>query len=554
MTKRIFRAIFYVTLVILIAAMVIILAFIRDFNKNNYREQMKNEAEYIADGLSYGGISYLEGLPKDSNRITWIDQDGVVLYDSQADASTMENHKEREEVQEALATGKGESSRYSTTLAEKTENYALRLDDGTVLRISATTLTTLSIFLSMTQPMAVALVLALVLALFLASKTSKHITKPLEEVDLEHPEQALVYDELSPFLRRISAQNRQIQRQMREMQRRQREFRTITENMQEGILVLDTRGEVLSYNTGAMRLMGIERISEKENIYALNRSEGFRTCVEAALHGRHEEITMEQGNRCYQLLANPVMEDSAVAGAVLVLFDNTEKAEREKLRREFTANVSHELKTPLTSISGFAEIIKNGMVRQEDVPRFAENIYQEAQRLISMVQDIIQLSRLDEGESGMEKMPVDLAAIVQSAASRLQPLAEQKQVTLQVETEPAQIIGVPHVLEEMIYNLCDNAILYNRENGSVCIRVKDDGAQASVTVSDTGIGIPYEEQERVFERFYRVSRSRSKEVEGTGLGLSIVKHGAILHDATVTLESEPEKGTVVRLVFPKGNI
>lgn len=550
MTKRIFRAIFYVTLVILIAAMVIILAFIRDFNKNNYREQMKNEVEYIADGLSYGGISYLEGLPKDSNRITWIDEDGVVLYDSQADASTMENHKEREEVQEALATGRGESSRYSTTLAEKTENYALRLDDGTVLRISATTLTTLSIFLSMTQPMAVALVLALVLALFLASKTSKHITKPLEEVDLEHPEQALVYDELSPFLRRISAQNRQIQRQMREMQRRQREFRTITENMQEGILVLDTRGEVLSYNTGAMRLMGIDSITEKENIYTLNRSEGFRTCVEAALHGKHEEITMEQGGRSYQLLANPVMEENTVAGAVLVLFDNTEKAEREKLRREFTANVSHELKTPLTSISGFAEIIKNGMVRQEDVPRFAENIYQEAQRLISMVQDIIQLSRLDEGDSGMEKIPVDLAAVAQSAISRLRPLAEQKGISLQTDTEPAQIMGVPHVLEEIIYNLCDNAILYNREKGSVHLQVKKEGEQAIVIVSDTGVGIPYEEQERVFERFYRVSRSRSKEVEGTGLGLSIVKHGAMLHNASLSLESEPEKGTVIRLIFP----
>ncbi|MBM6828189.1 PAS domain-containing protein [Anaerotignum lactatifermentans] len=551
MTKRIFRAIFYVTLVILIAAMVIILAFIRDFNKNNYREQMRNEAIYIADGLSYGGISYLESLPKDSNRITWIDQDGVVLYDSQADASTMENHKEREEVQEALASGRGESSRYSKTLAEKTENFALRLEDGTVLRISATTLTTLSIFLSMTQPMALVLVLALVLALFLASKTSKYITKPLEEVDLEHPEQALVYDELSPFLRRIAAQNRQIQKQMRQMQHRQREFRTITENMQEGILVLDTKGEVLSYNTGAIRLLGIDHISEKETIYALNRSEGFRTCVEAALHGSHRETTLEQGGRSCQLLANPVMEEEFVAGAVLVLFDNTEKAEREKLRREFTANVSHELKTPLTSISGFAEIIKNGMVRQEDIPRFAENIYQEAQRLISMVQDIIQLSRLDEGESGMEKIPVDLAAVAQSAVSRLRPLAEQKEIDLQIDVEPAQIMGVPHVLEEILYNLCDNAILYNKEQGSVCLRIRDEGAQASVTVSDTGIGIPQEEQERVFERFYRVSRSRSKEVEGTGLGLSIVKHGAMLHDASVSLKSEPGEGTEIHLVFPK---
>lgn len=551
MTKRIFRAIFYVTLVILIAAMVIILAFFRDFNQDTYREQMKNEAVYIADGLAYGGLSYLEGLPKDSNRITWIDENGVVLFDSQADPSEMENHKDREEVKEALETGKGESSRYSTTLAEKTENYAVRLEDGTILRISATTLSTFSILLSMTQPMAVALVLALALALFLASKTSKHITKPLERIDLEHPELAEIYDELSPFLRRISVQNRQIQRQMREMQRKQREFKTITENMQEGILVLDTKGEVLSYNSGAMRLMGIDRIGEKENIYALNRSEGFRTCVEAALHGKHEEITMEQGTRSYQLLANPVLEEDIVAGAVLVLFDNTEKAEREKLRREFTANVSHELKTPLTSISGFAEIMKNGMVRQEDIPRFAENIYSEAQRLISMVQDIIQLSRLDEGESSMEKTQVDLAVIAQDVASRLAALAEQKNVKLELKAEPAMITGVPHVLEEMLYNLCDNAILYNRENGTVDLSVENHPDAVWITVADTGMGIPYEDQERVFERFYRVSRSRSKEVEGTGLGLSIVKHGASLHDAEIEMNSEPDKGTTIRLIFPK---
>ena len=501
MTKRIFRAIFNVSLLILIASTFILVAFVGDYNSNQTKEAMHADAVYIAKAMETEGISYLEQLPKQNQRITWIDTDGTVLYDSYVDVSQMENHGEREEVVEALNTGRGESTRHSTTLAEKTENYAIKLSDGTILRLSVTSLSALSIFLSMTQLLALVLVIALILAGFLASKTSKSIVKPLENVDLEHPEQAEIYDEMAPFLRRIAVQNKLINKQMQDRQRRQREFETITENMQEGLLVLDARGEVLSCNKGARRLLGVD------------------------------------------------LEDSLVAGVVLLLFDNTEKADREKLRREFTANVSHELKTPLTSISGFAEIMKNGMVKAEDVPRFANNIYEEAQRLISMVQDIIQLSRLDEAQENVEKTDVDVALIAETVAKRLETQAAQKKIKFHLETETAVLSGVPHVLEEMIYNLCDNAIRYNKDNGSVTLKVEKHPDDITVTVADTGIGIPYGEQERVFERFYRVSRSRSKDVDGTGLGLSIVKHGAMLHNATISMDSEPGKGTEIRLIF-----
>lgn len=552
MTKRIFRAIFYVSLGVLAASSLILMTFVGDYISDNTQRTMRAEAAYIAAAIEKEGIAYLEDLSEtNTQRLTWIAADGSVLYDSVVDESQMENHGDREEVQEAMRTGSGESSRYSTTLAERTENYALRLQDGSVLRLSTTALSALSIFLSMTQPLAVAVAIALVLAGLLASKTSKAIVKPLEKVDLEHPEQAEVYDEMAPFLRRIAVQQKMIHKQVQEQKRRQREFSTITENMEEGLLVLDAKGEVLSCNQGALRLLGIQQVQERENVYTLNRSEIFRKCISLALQGKHEEATMESEGRSYKLLANPVTEEQLVAGVVVLMFDNTEKADRERLRREFTANVSHELKTPLTSISGFAEIIKNGMVKTEDVPRFAENIYEEAQRLIAMVQDIIQLSRLDEAEGTMEKADVDLARIGETVIKRLETSATQHHVSLFLQAEEAVIHGVPHVLEEMVYNLCDNAIRYNKESGSVTVRIENREKEVRLTVQDTGIGIPAGEQERVFERFYRVSRSRSKTIEGSGLGLSIVKHGALLHQAEVEMESEVDQGTTIRLIFPK---
>ncbi len=463
----------------------------------------------------------------------------------------MENHKERYEVSSALTNGEGFSQRYSRTLSEKTVYFALRLQDGTVIRISTLTTTPLALFFTMTQPLLLILVAAIVLSVLLAFQTAKKITKPINDVDLEQPELAVVYDELTPLLRRIAVQNKQIHRQMRELKCQKQEFDTITSNMQEGLLVLDAQGDVLSYNMGALHLMGINAPRGHISVFQLNRSEGFRRSVESALSGNHWEEKIQIGGRCCQLFANPVVQEDDLAGAILLFFDVTEREEGEKIRREFTANVSHELKTPLTSISGFAEIMKNGMVQGEDVPRFAEKIYDEAQRLIQLVQDIIKLSKLDEKQNGMEKETVDLADLIQQVVKRLEPVAENKGVIFSVSTVPVIFNGVKQVLQEMIYNLCDNAIQYNYENGKVSISLEDNEKEVAITVADTGMGIATVNQSRVFERFYRVNESRSKETEGTGLGLSIVKHGAILHNGKINLKSELKKGTTITLVLPK---
>ncbi len=551
MTKRIFRSIFYVSLLLIVSFSLVLLAFLSEYTENAQKKAMYLEVTYLQKGVEMQGISYLEQLQKNQQRVTWIGADGIVLFDSVADAANMENHLQREEVQEALQMGRGESSRISKTLAEKTENVAVRLQDGSVLRVSETTWSAGSILLSMMQPFAILLALALVLAGVLASKTSKNITKPLENVDLEYPEQAEVYDELAPFLRRIAVQKKLIAKQIREQQQRQREFYAITTNMQEGLLVLDTKGDVLSCNDGAMEILGVTKETEKQNVYTWNRSEPFRNCIQQALLGKHSETILEQNERIYKVLANPVLEETLVVGVVVFLFDNTEKADAERLRREFTANVSHELKTPLTSISGFAEIIKNGMVQPQDIPHFANNIYTEAQKLIAMIQDIIQLSKLDETGDCMDMEYVDLENVVKTVCKRLEESAKKQDVTLQLQIENAIIKGVPSILEEMIYNLCDNAIRYNKKGGSVTITIAPTETEIKLFVEDTGVGIPYEEQDRIFERFYRVSRSRSKEIDGTGLGLSIVKHGAILHKATVSIESVCGKGSRFCIVFPK---
>ncbi len=551
MTKRIFRSIFYVSLLLIVSFSLVLLAFLSEYTENAQQKAINLEITYLQKGVEMQGIAYLQQLPKNQQRITWIASDGSVLFDSVADVGNMENHLQREEVQEALQTGRGESSRISKTLAEKTENVAIRLQDGSVLRVSETTWSAGSILLSMMQPFAILLALALVLAGVLASKTSKNITKPLENVDLEYPEQAEVYDELSPFLRRIAVQKKLIAKQIREQQQRQQEFYTITTNMQEGLLVLDIKGDVLSCNDGAIQILNVTKEIEKQNVYAWNRSTSFRQCIGQALAGKHSETMLEQNNRIYKVLANPVLEDTLVAGVVVLLFDHTEKADGERLRREFTANVSHELKTPLTSISGFAEIMKNGMVQPEDIPHFANNIYTEAQKLIAMIQDIIQLSKLDETEGCMDMKCVDLANIVTNVCKRLEETAKKQNVTIQSKIEKAIVKGVPSILEEMVYNLCDNAIRYNQKYGSVTITITQTETEIKLFVEDTGIGIPMEEQDRIFERFYRVSRSRSKEIDGTGLGLSIVKHGAILHKAMVSIESTCGKGSKFCIVFPK---
>ncbi|AMJ40420.1 ATP-binding protein [Anaerotignum propionicum] len=551
MTKRIFRAIFGVAMVMMLSVVVLVLGMMYSYFSVQQQEDLRNQAVYIGAGVQKGGLAYLEQMQNPTDRITWIDGNGVVLFDSKANPNDMENHKERYEVSSALTNGEGFSQRYSRTLSEKTVYFALRLQDGTVIRISTLTTTPLALFFTMTQPLLLILVAAIVLSVLLAFQTAKKITKPINDVDLEQPELAVVYDELTPLLRRIAVQNKQIHRQMRELKCQKQEFDTITSNMQEGLLVLDAQGDVLSYNMGALHLMGINAPRGHISVFQLNRSEGFRRSVESALSGNHWEEKIQIGGRCCQLFANPVVQEDDLAGAILLFFDVTEREEGEKIRREFTANVSHELKTPLTSISGFAEIMKNGMVQGEDVPRFAEKIYDEAQRLIQLVQDIIKLSKLDEKQNGMEKETVDLADLIQQVVKRLEPVAENKGVIFSVSTVPVIFNGVKQVLQEMIYNLCDNAIQYNYENGKVSISLEDNEKEVAITVADTGMGIATVNQSRVFERFYRVNESRSKETEGTGLGLSIVKHGAILHNGKINLKSELKKGTTITLVLPK---
>ena len=555
MTKRIFRSIFLVALVVLLLSVALLsVVFYNDYAVQ-YRSELKSEALSMAHAIN-GGLAeedYLRSLEQDKIspiRITWIGADGTVRYDNEAAPAQMENHAARTEVADALRYGAGESERYSATLSQKTFYYACRLQDGTVLRLAGTRDSVLGILLRMLRPAVAAVLVAIALAWLLSYRLSKRIVRPLNALDLEHPEQAEAYDELSPLLEKISAQNRQIAAQMDELRRRQTEFTAITENMSEGFLVIDQETRVLTYNSAVLRLLYAQVPTEEgESVYALNREAGFRRCVEEALAGRRCEQLLEKDDDCRQIIASPVEQDGQIAGAVLVILDVTEKEQRERLRREFTANVSHELKTPLTSILGTAEILQNGLVKPEDVPHFAGNIHRETERLIGLVNDIIKLSRLDEGGGLGQWETVDLYEEARAVLEQLAPAAQRKQVTTRLQGGEALVRGVPQIVEEIVYNLCDNAIAYNRANGSVTVTVENTAFGPRITVADTGIGIPREAQGRVFERFYRVDKSHSS--GGTGLGLSIVKHGAAYLGAQVELHSEPGHGSTFTLTFPK---
>ncbi len=550
MTKRIFRSVFCVATVMIL----LVVALVFGTMYENYVEERKSDLQTYAllvrTGLEDIGETYLEDLPESVHRVTWVDADGVVLFDTSANPQEMDNHGTREEISEAEESGEGYSERYSDTLSDQTLYYALHLQDDTYIRVSTSMETVFAVFTTIASPMIGVLIFGLILSFLIAHKTAKMVIKPLNEIDLEHPETMDTYEELSPLLHRISEQNNQLQKQMDELQRQKQEFNMITANMREGLLVLDSKGGVFSYNEGVLQLMNIEPPKKRESVFILNRSEGFRKCVEKSLDGKHWEESIMIGDRMCQLFANPVIQYGVVAGVILLLFDVTEKEEREHLRREFTANVSHELKTPLTSISGFAEIMKNGMVRTEDIPNFAGKIYEEAQRLIQLVQDIIKLSRLDEKQTVLEKEMVNIKNLAEETKHRLEPIAEKRNVTIEVSAEPVTMYCVAQVVQEMVYNLCDNAIRYNKEGGKVMLTVKREGNGMVLSVKDTGMGIAPENQSRVFERFYRETESRSKETEGTGLGLSIVKHGAIIHDAKIDLKSKLNEGTEITIRFP----
>ena len=550
MTAKLFRTSMAVAVSVMVLSIALFMGMLYQYFSDQMMTELESETWLVSRGVELDGMDYLNGLHTTS-RVTWVAADGTVLYDNEADASTMENHADREEIREALTSETGTAQRFSSTLSEQTLYVTQRLSDGTVIRLASAQKTVGLLLISMIQPILIILVLSLLLSAVLASRLSKGLIKPILSLDLEHPEDCETYDELTPLLSRLKRQNDTIQQQMNLLKQRQTEFAALTDNMSEGFLLLDRQGHVLSHNSGALRLLGVEEPEGEVNVLVLNREEPFRQAVDEALSGKRSQQMLHLNGRYCKLLANPVLADGKPAGAVLVLLDVTEQEQRDELRREFTANVSHELKTPLTSISGIAEIMQSGMVKPEDIQSFAGDIYQEAQRLIALVEDIIRLSRLDEGAESLEREPVNLLSVAQDVARRLDSAAQQAGVTLKVMGLSVEVRGIPSVLDEMVYNLCDNAIKYNHPGGTVNVTVApaDDGS-AEVTVEDTGIGIPVEDQSRVFERFYRVDKSHSKEIGGTGLGLSIVKHGASLHGAQIHMDSQVGRGTSVQLLFP----
>ena len=550
MTAKLFRTSMAVAVSVMVLSIALFMGMLYQYFSDQMMTELESETWLVSRGVELDGMDYLNGLHTTS-RVTWVAADGTVLYDNEADASTMENHADREEIREALTSETGTAQRFSSTLSEQTLYVTQRLSDGTVIRLASAQKTVGLLLISMIQPILIILVLSLLLSAVLASRLSKGLIKPILSLDLEHPEDCETYDELTPLLSRLKRQNDTIQQQMNLLKQRQTEFAALTDNMSEGFLLLDRQGHVLSHNSGALRLLGVEEPEGEVNVLVLNREEPFRQAVDEALSGKRSQQMLHLNGRYCKLLANPVLADGKPAGAVLVLLDVTEQEQRDELRREFTANVSHELKTPLTSISGIAEIMQSGMVKPEDIQSFAGDIYQEAQRLIALVEDIIRLSRLDEGAESLEREPVNLLSIAQDVARRLDSAAQKAGVTLKVMGLSVEVRGIPSVLDEMVYNLCDNAIKYNHPGGTVNVTVApaDDGS-AEVTVEDTGIGIPVEDQSRVFERFYRVDKSHSKEIGGTSLGLSIVKHGASLHGAQIHMDSQVGRGTSVQLLFP----
>lgn len=515
------------------------------------RKELSKEAAYLSYGVEQQGVDYLKNIKDKSARITYIDQDGTVLFDNEADVSEMKNHSDRTEFQKAEKYGAGESSRYSDTLSEKTIYYALRLKDGTVLRVSGTQDSVLALVENLIFPLCGLLCLMLILSGIMASAISKRIVKPINELDLESPEENQIYEELSPLLSKIHRQNREIQNQLELAKQQQEEFSLITENMQEGLIVIDKYTMILSANSSAWNLFHMDRVRQGESVYCLDREEEFRHAIEQVLSGEHTELVLKLNGSDIQLIANPVIRDKKTEGAVVLLVNVTEKLERESLRREFSANVSHELKTPLTSISGFAEIMQGGLVKNEDIPKFAGRIYKEAQRLLQLVEDVIQISQLDEEKTSYVWEPVDVYQVCKNAFESLKEKAKRLNVHLYICGERMKMEAVRTLLEEAIYNVCDNAIKYNRNDGSVSVFLTQTAQEIQIVVKDTGVGIPKEDQGRVFERFYRVDKSHSKEIGGTGLGLSIVKHAVGALKGSVILRSEEGNGTEICMKFPK---
>ena len=548
MTKKIFKAIALVAGIMLIACLLIIVDCLYEYFCSVQENELKDMLDVASKAVSSDGSSFLTRLKSNRFRLTWIAADGSVIYDTQT--GELENHMERAEVKEAMQNREGESRRYSSTLMEKTIYYAKRLDDGTVLRISTSSATAGKLLLGMLRPIVIVLIAALVLSLIFADRLAKRIVEPLNALDLDRPLENDAYEELSPLLNRINRQHMQIARQLEDLNKKKDEFEQITESMQEGLVLLDQKGTILSINKAARSLFLANEECIGKDFITIERSYGVISAIQQAVRSGHAEERMEQGGRIYQLDITRIESAAKPVGAVILSFDITEQENAEQNRREFTANVSHELKTPLQGIIGSAELIENGMVKPEDMPRFVGHIRTEAQSLVTLIADIIRLSQLDEGhELPMEG--VDMLCVASDAAAQLKAAAEAKHISMSIEGEACTVYGARSLLYEVAYNLIDNAIKYNRENGMVDIKVSRENKKVKLTVSDTGIGIAPEHQQRIFERFYRVDKSHSKASGGTGLGLSIVKHAVQYHHGEIKLKSELNKGSEITVALPE---
>ncbi|MBR6528783.1 MAG: ATP-binding protein [Firmicutes bacterium] len=551
MTQRIFKSIFFVAVVMFAASVTLIMGFLYGYFSDVQKTQLQMQTELAAHGVNLDGEVYFEGLEADDYRVTWIAEDGTVLYDNYSDEHSMENHLQREEVREAIEYGYGEGERKSATLEERALYAAQRLNDGSVIRLSIAQSSILTLILGMAQPICTVFSIALVLSLVLAYRLSKNIVEPLNKLNLDDPLKNNNYDELAPLLKRIAWQQRELSKKSTELQNRKNEFETVTDSMNEGLVLLNSKGTILSINEVACLLLDVEHESVGKNILTINRNLELQEVLSKAIVGESAQKVVALKEGYYQVEASPVVVNGAISGIALLIFDVTERENAEQMRREFTANVSHELKTPLHTISGYAELMKAGIVKADDIPNFAGKIYAEAQRLSQLVEDILNLSHLDEGAEGMKHMEVDVYSLCEATLRNLEAEALNANVTLELEGETAIINGIPQLLGSIVFNLCDNAIKYNKKDGQVKVFVEDEKSEVRVVVKDTGIGIPQEHLDRIFERFYRVDKSHSKEVGGTGLGLSIVKHAVKIHDAKVDVTSAVGEGTTITVTFPK---
>ena len=555
MTKKILAGVIGVSLVIMLVCVGLVMGIMYDYMGEKIDEQMASEAILAEEAWLTGGEAFLDRMedrPDIKSRITLIDSQGKVLYDSVADQSSMENHMEREEVKEALTEGIGKASRTSYTLAEDTRYYAKKTADGNIVRISTSHYSQLGLLLDTFGMIIITVAVLIMLSVFISYRVARAIIKPINDIDLDNPDINENYEELGPLLHRIHQQNNRIKRQMEKLRKSREEFNIITKNMSEGLIIIDKDTEILTYNRSATEMLGGGDGRQIEgSVLKLNRSEPFRKAVSEALEGNNSQVYLTEGEATYEIISNPVREEEEVTGAILIVMDVTEREKGEKLRREFTSNVSHELKTPLTSIYGVSDMLASGMVKAEDVAGFAGTIKEESARLISLIDDIIKLSRLDESTVPQETEIIDVCGSARDVVSRLSGKASENKVELSFEGEPSEIKGVQHILDEIVYNICENAIKYNRPGGFVKVSVRNEGSESLITVADNGIGIPKTDRERVFERFYRVDKSHSKQIGGTGLGLSIVKHGVIYLGGKINLESEEGVGTVITVGFPR---